>query len=130
MRAVEVVPAHLIHANGEHGFKRRVEAKVDQSGHVQLVDVEGGGVAEVEDVRMTQRLRLKIKRRIVGQYIKQSFKQAVGGVEIRQQLLAEHIRVGAIQAQVAGVVITQGKVFVVRHDGAGNRGFDIYTISA
>lgn len=49
-----VVPAHLIHASLEDNLIVGVDWLLDQSGHAQLVDVQCGRVAVVEDQRVAQ----------------------------------------------------------------------------
>lgn len=46
---VEIVPAHLIHTNRHHRFDTIVQTRVDKASGHQLINVEGGGVAKIED---------------------------------------------------------------------------------
>ena len=61
VRGVEVVPGHLIDADGEHRFEAGIDPLVRDLGDDQLVDVEGGRVPEIEDQRVPQRFGPQIK---------------------------------------------------------------------
>ena len=98
---VEVVPAHFVDADGEHRFVAGVDA-LDQPGQRQLVDEEGGGVAEVEDQRMAQRDRFDVVRLVAGQRLEQQLVAVEGGMEIIEDLLALLLRVGAGEQRRAG----------------------------
>ena len=49
---IQVIPAHLVHTDGEHGFELRVDALGDQAGQQQFVDEKSGSVAEVKNQRV------------------------------------------------------------------------------
>ena len=72
-RVVEIVPAHFVDADGEHRLERRIDAPFDQTGEQQLVDEEGGGMAEIEDQRMTQRNGLFDIGLVAGQHLEELF---------------------------------------------------------
>jgi hypothetical protein len=102
MGLVQVVPTHLVHADGEQGFQPGVDAPVQQSGQHQLVDEEGGGVTQVEDEGVAQADGLAGIGQVVGQQLEQGFVAVPGGVKIAQDLGALGFRVRAIQAWGAG----------------------------
>ena len=55
---VQIVPAHLVHPDGDQGLDAWVEPTLDETGRQQLVDEEGGGMAVVEDERVAQGIAL------------------------------------------------------------------------
>ena len=82
---VEVVPAHLVDADGQSGFQRLVDAALQQAGQAKLVDEEHGSVPEVENERMSQLLRLQHEGRVTRQQIEEALVQREGLVKILQR---------------------------------------------
>ena len=62
---VQVVPRHLVHAHGKHGFAGRVKPALQESRQNELVDVESRRVAEVEDKRMPQGIRASVEGLVI-----------------------------------------------------------------
>ena len=118
-RVVEVVPAHLVHADREHRFQARIDALLDQAGEQELVDEEGGGVAEVEDQRVTQADRLPEVSLVAGEHLEQRLVAIEGGVEVVQQLGALGLDVGAGQERRAREARRQGARRGLRRSGRG-----------
>ncbi|MNQ66596.1 hypothetical protein D3C85_810900 [compost metagenome] len=99
---VQIVPAHLIHPDGDHGLDAGVDATVDQAGRQQLVDEEGGGVAVVEDERMTQRDRLVEPGALIGQAVEQAVVECEGLAEVVEQLAPFQLGILTGQQRGAG----------------------------
>ena len=100
---IQVVPAHLVHAHGEHGLQPRVDPPGHQARQDKLVDEEGGGVPQVEDQGMAQADRLAgIGLLVVGQQLEEGFVAIEGRVEVTPDLGALGLRVGAVKTRGAG----------------------------
>lgn len=83
---VQIVPAHLVHPDGDHGLDAGIQPLVDQARRQQFVDEEGGGVAVVEDERMAQRDRLVEPGPLIGQTVEQRVVEIEGLAEVGEQL--------------------------------------------
>ena len=99
MRLVQVVPAHLVHADGEHRFELRVDALADQAREQQLVDEEGGRVAVVKNQWVAQRDGPLGPGRVARQGAKQRLVGVEGLHEVLAQALAKFLRVAGVQGQ-------------------------------
>ena len=97
MIRVEVIPRHLIDADREHGLKFRVKPLLNQFGHEQFVDVEGGGVPEVEDQRVAEWVGSPVEGLIIGQGLQQGFVDIKACVEIVADLLAFLVGIPLVQ---------------------------------
>ena len=82
VRRVEVVPRHLVDADGEHRLEPRVDPLRDQPARDQLVDVEHGRMGEVEDQRMAERLVAFVIRGVVADEREQAFVEFAGRVKV------------------------------------------------
>ncbi len=90
---VQVVPRHLVDADGKQRLEARIDALLDDLGDDQLVDVKDRGVAQVKDQRVAQRLGAQEKGRVTGQRSVKLLVEAVGFVEIIANLGAFLFRV-------------------------------------
>ena len=79
---VQVVPAHLVHANGKDGLKAGIDARIDYFGQHQFIDVKHSRVAEVEQDYMPQRIAAVIENIIRLQLCVQFFVNFPGFQEI------------------------------------------------
>ena len=61
MRGVEVIPRHLIDADGEHRFEAGIDPLVRDLGDDELVDIEGRRMPEIEDQGVPQRFRPQVE---------------------------------------------------------------------
>ena len=126
MGLVEVVPRHLVDPDREHRFEAGVDPFGDDAGDDQLVDVEGGGVAVVEDQRVAQGIGPQREGRIACQGVEQPFVELPGGVEIAADLVALGLRLAAVKDEGPGVlqVLHLGAVGFggAVHDGLGGCG--------
>jgi hypothetical protein len=68
---VQIVPRHFVHAYREQCLISRVDPLVDESRKQELVDVESCRMAEVEDERMSQRIRSQVERLVILEYLEQ-----------------------------------------------------------
>ena len=91
---VEVVPRHLVDADGEHRLEPGIDPLGNQAAGDQLVDVEHGRVAEVEDQRVPERLVALVVRRVVADQGEQAVVQLARGVEVAADLRPLGLRVG------------------------------------
>ena len=99
VRLVQVVPAHLVHADGKDGFELRVDALGDQPRQQQLVDEEGGRVAVVKNQRVAQGDGFFHPGGVAGQGAKQRLVGVEGLHEILAQALAKVLRIAGVQGQ-------------------------------
>ncbi len=102
MGLVQIVPAHLVHPDGDHGLDAGVEAALDEACRQQLVDEEGGGVAVVEDERVAQGDRLVKPGPLVGQAVEQRVVEIEGLAEVGEQLAAFLFGIAASQQRGSG----------------------------
>ena len=99
---VEIVPAHLVHADGDHGLDAGIETAVDEARRQQLVDEEGGGVAVVEDEGVAQGDRLVEPGPLIGQAVKQAVVEIEGLTEVVEQLVTFVLGIVAVEPQGTG----------------------------
>ncbi len=83
---IQVVPRHLIHAHGKHGFVGRVDPLLNEFRQNELVDVESRRVAEVEDERMPQGIRASVEGLVVLQNLQQRLVDVIRVMEILPDL--------------------------------------------
>ena len=99
---VQIVPAHLVHPDGDQGLDAGVDAALDEAGRQQLVDEEGGGMAVVEDEGVAQGDRLVEPGPLVGQAVEQRVVEIEGLAEVGEQLAALVVGIVAGQQRGAG----------------------------
>ena len=99
---VEVVPGHLVDPDREHRFEAGVDPLGDNAGEDQLVDVEGGGVAVIEDQRVAQGIGPQREDRVVGEGVEQPFVEVPGGMEIAADLVPFGLRLAAVEDEGPG----------------------------
>ncbi|MNH04008.1 hypothetical protein D3C79_632840 [compost metagenome] len=99
---VQIVPAHLVHADGDHGLDAGIETALDEARRQQLVDEEGGGVAVVEDEGVAQGDRLVEPGPLIGQAVKQAVVEIEGLTEVVEQLAALVLGIVAAEQRGAG----------------------------
>ncbi len=99
---VQIVPAHLVHPDGDQGLDAWVEPTLDETGRQQLVDEEGGGMAVVEDERVAQGDRLVEPGPLVGQAVEQRVVEIEGLAEVGEQLAALVVGIAAGQQRGTG----------------------------
>ena len=99
---VQVVPAHLVDADGHLGLDHWVDPLPDLAVGQQLVHEESRGVPEIEDQRVAQRDGLGEVAPLVGDAVEQPLVQVEGLVEIGQDLLALGQDGGAVEPQGPG----------------------------
>lgn len=71
MPGVEVVPGHLVHADGAGGLHLGIDARGEDAGEIEFVDIEHGSVAIVEHQGMTQAIGLFVVDTIVLEHVKE-----------------------------------------------------------
>ena len=86
MRVVEIIPAHFVHTDCEHGLEARIDALRNQLGEQQLVDEKRCCMTVVENQGMPQRNRFFNVGRIAGQAAKQRLVAIERFAEIAQQI--------------------------------------------
>ncbi len=69
---VQIIPAHLIHADGENRFHVRINTLRKEFGQYQLVHKKSRGMAQVKDQRVSQWYRFFEVTLVVGQAIEES----------------------------------------------------------
>lgn len=86
---IEVVPVHLVHSHGKHLLVFGIDAGFDGAVVEQFVDVEGGGVSEVEDEGVAQGLGAHVVGGVRLQQVEQFLVDGVGLEEVVPDGLAE-----------------------------------------
>ncbi|MPM48295.1 hypothetical protein SDC9_95019 [bioreactor metagenome] len=99
---VEIIPAHLIDPDREHRFQSWIETLGDQAGEQELIDEEGGRVAEVEDQWVTQADGFAEVGIVPHQDLEQRFVAVEGCVKIVQQFATAGLDIGAGQLGRSG----------------------------
>jgi len=99
---IQVVPAHFVHAHGEHGLQPRVQALLHQAGKDELVDEKGRRMPQVEDQGVTQADRFTVIGLVLRQQLKEGLVAIEGGVKVIQDLGALGFRVRAIETWGTG----------------------------
>ena len=101
MCGVEIVPAHLIDADGALRLELGIYAGFQEPGQHQLVREECSRVPEIEDQRMAERNWPFIIGCVARQDLKQLLVAITGGVEIVANLAAFRFWIAAIKARSA-----------------------------
>ena len=86
MPFIQIIPGHFVNTDGKHRLEVRVDPLVYDPGDIQLVDKEGGGMAEVEDQRVAQPVGAQVKSVVISEGFVQLFVNVKSVVEILQDL--------------------------------------------
>ena len=87
-RPFEVIPGHLVDADGECRLELRVDPLVYHPGDHEFIDKKSGRMAKIEDQRVACRLGLFIKHRVIYKNREKIFEQIVGLVKVLSDLFA------------------------------------------
>lgn len=86
LHVIHIVPGHFVHARFEDLFVQRVHA-VHEAGKAELVDVDAGGVAEVEDEGAAQCVWDGVEHGVVPQGGEQGGAHVPGVAEVGEHVL-------------------------------------------
>ena len=101
MTVIQIVPAHFIDTNRQHRFDMVIDTLIDKPRRHQLVNIEGGGVAVIEDQRMAQRDRFGEVSPFIRQAVEQTLIQFPGLLEIAQDFITLLLDIAPAQQQGA-----------------------------
>ena len=85
---IKVVPTHFIHADCQHGFNFVINALLNQPRGHQLINVESGGMPEIENQRVAQGYGLVEVGTLVAQTVEKTLIQRPSLLEIVEDLLS------------------------------------------
>ena len=123
MRVVEIVPGHLIDADGKHGFEPGIDSPGHDLGNDELIDVESRRVPDIENQRVPERFSRQVKSLLRSQSLVKLLVKAIGLVEVPSYFLSFVLGCTLIENRCSGVSQVHGVLHNAidpNRDGAGN----------